>query len=411
MSYKEKLNKVIFDIKRAIIRLMEICGHRYKYVTIFDYVKQHPDKAKILFEGVEDTVYTEAINYAPNEKRESYMPVLQTGIKMYDWLAVIEDAKCFHYSDLIVTSDGYALYDIKDYKSISQYGDYRDGVIFRDTDKYCKIRRRKTIQIEEAFFLDGLFSWNWYHFITQVLPKVKYLNQIPEGVPVLVGPHAEGNNNFHTILRLFLNRYAPNRKVIYMQNNKAYQPKRLYVASSQGLLIPNLKENVKGGVRAEWCLYKQSTLEFLRETLLKEIDTKKKYQETIYISRKNASERRRFNEEEISAMMQKEGFAVVAPEEYTVQEQIALFNHAKCIVACSGAALTNLLCCQNGCKVIIFNNYKQHVGVFNTIATIAGAESLMINGYDYEMSGDNVQDAFTIETQNLKSAMCELKMA
>ena len=193
-----------------------------------------------------------------------------------------------------------------------------------------------------------------------------------------------------------------------MQYGRAYQVKELYFSSSQGLLLPDVKNDENP--RAEWCLYKTSTISFLRETLLKEKDTKKSYPERFYITRKNASNRRHFNEDEVIALMNGLGYAIVAPEEYTVAEQIALFNNAKCIVACSGAALTNLLCCRKGCKIIIFNNYLTKIGVFNTIASMVGADCLCVSGYDYEIKGNCVQDEFVIDPQKIIDAMRILSM-
>jgi Capsular polysaccharide biosynthesis protein len=407
---KELINKFIFQVKRVLIRLLEELGHKYCYVSIFDYVLEHPDKAQLLSMKVEKTVYTEAINYDSNEKRDSYHPDLRLGIDLFDWLAVIKDVKCFADTDLVITSDGHAIYDIKDYKSISQYGEYTYGPILHDNQTYCQLHRMKVTHIDEAFLLDGLWSWNWYHFVVQVLPKIKYISQIPDDVPILVGPHLKNDNNFRAMLEIFLNQYSSKREIVYMQNRHAYEVKNLHLASAQGLLIPDIKNSVQGGARAEWCLYKQSTISFLCDTMLKEKHAKIDYPKKIYISRRNASNRRRFNEDEVIALMQQLGFAIVAPEEYSVCEQAQLFNHADCIVACSGAALTNLLYCKSSSKIVILGNYKQKVGVFNTIAALNGAECLNVNGYEYEMKGDKSQDPFIIDMHVLNLAMKQLGM-
>ena len=400
------VDTIILAIKRFGIRVLEEFGRKYRYVSIFDYVLEHPDKAQFLSLKTEKTVYTEAVSYIPS----SYKQEIKSGIDLFDWLVVIKNAKCFSDTDLVITSEGDALYDIKKYKSISQYGDYLYGVIIHDNPKYCQVRRHKSITLESAFLLEGLWSWNWYHFVTQILPKIKNISLVPSNVPILVGAFAQGDNNFHTILHYFISQYAPNREVIYMNYSRAYLVKELYMSSCQGLLLPDMNKNCHESPHPEWCLYKTSTINFLRETLLREKDTKKTYPEKFYISRKNASKRRKFNEEEVIALMQSLGFAIVAPEEYTVSEQIALFNNAKCIVACSGAALTNLLYCQKGCKVIILNNYLLKIGIYNTIAAVLGLECISISGFDNEPIGDHIQDTFVINPQKIKKAMRILKM-
>ena len=123
-----ELKKLIFFLKRKVLRLIELFGHRYPYISIFDYVLRFPDKARILSLNIEESVYTETINYLSDDApQKSYTPTVKHSINLFDWLAVIEDAKCYAYSDLIITSNNEALYEIKDYKSISQYGDYRDA--------------------------------------------------------------------------------------------------------------------------------------------------------------------------------------------------------------------------------------------------------------------------------------------
>lgn len=409
-----KIKKILSKVKRFLISVLEKLGRRYYYVSIFDYALKHPDKAKILSISKAETVYTEAPTYYPedaNSGRTNRLPVLKNGIDIFDWLAVLHDVKCFPWSDIVITSDNKAIYDIKDYCVLSQYGDYTDESTCRVTDDYCKMHWTKYHTIEKGFLLEGIFSSNWYHFVTQVLPKIKYTSQIPKDVPIIVPPHCQENNNFRQALEIFVKQYALERQITYMPYNGAYIVKTLYVASAQGLLIPNLKKKVKEMSRPEWCLYKKSTIDFIRETMLKVMDTTKTYPEKIYISRKNASARRSFNEDEIAEYMSTVGYAIVAPETYSVAEQVALFHHAKCIVACSGAALTNLLYCQQGCKVIIMNNYRQSIGVFNTIAAFAGAESLDVSGYDEDiLIGMDVHKSFIMPQQRLRDAMERMEM-
>ena len=186
------VDTIILAIKRFGIRVLEEFGRKYRYVSIFDYVLEHPDKAQFLSLKTEKTVYTEAVSYIPS----SYKQEIKSGIDLFDWLVVIKNAKCFSDTDLVITSEGDALYDIKKYKSISQYGDYLYGVIIHDNPKYCQVRRHKSITLESAFLLEGLWSWNWYHFVTQILPKIKNISLVPSNVPILVGAFAQGDNNF-----------------------------------------------------------------------------------------------------------------------------------------------------------------------------------------------------------------------
>ena len=73
------------------------------------------------------------------------------------------------------------------------------------------------------------------------------------------------------------------------------------------------------------------------------------------------------------------GFETIYPETYDIGRQIELFSQAEWIAGASGAALTNLLFCKPGCRVICFTNIKIPFSGFSTIARWAGAEMIYFN--------------------------------
>ena len=72
----------------------------------------------------------------------------------------------------------------------------------------------------------------------------------------------------------------------------------------------------------------------------------------IYISRNQFKHRQMENESDVFAALQPLGFEMVQPERLSMREQIQLFASAECVIATAGAALTNLLFCKAGAKVI-----------------------------------------------------------
>jgi len=65
--------------------------------------------------------------------------------------------------------------------------------------------------------------------------------------------------------------------------------------------------------------------------------------ELIYLSRRGTSRRRLVNEAELVAQLQSVGFVSIQAERFSVAEQARLFSSAKCVVACHGAGLTNMV--------------------------------------------------------------------
>lgn len=395
-----KIKKIL---RKCVDVLWKLFGRRYRYVNIFSYTANHSEAA-LLQDGAETTVYSHPRHF--ERLTENTNCDIQNSSTIYDWLARITNAKCFPYSDLIITSDKKAIYDIKNYKQFAQYANYEDGVIWRDRDTYCKIRYLRTIDVEKGFFLGGLYAHNYYHFMTQIVPKFKYIAQIPSNVPLLLPPHCDGDNNFHQIIEMLMATYSSDRQILYMRRNRAYRVKELYLSSAQSLLLPDIKDNSLG-LKAEWCSYKRSAIDYVRSALLPMREKAGSYPKKIYILRRSTNGLRQYNEKEISEKLQTKGFTPIAPEEYTICEQIALFHSADYIIASSGAALTNLMFCHTGCKLIIINSFIQDGGVYNTLADIMQVENLTVNAME---SGTDIHQSFTLDPQHLLSAMQELKM-
>lgn len=64
----------------------------------------------------------------------------------------------------------------------------------------------------------------------------------------------------------------------------------------------------------------------------------------------------------------------MAPEEYSLEDQIAIFNGAEYIVGGTGAAFTNVLFCSEGCKLICIQSFRANIPIFTTIAYSLGVE-------------------------------------
>ncbi|MEB3229929.1 MAG: glycosyltransferase family 61 protein [Leptolyngbyaceae bacterium] len=70
------------------------------------------------------------------------------------------------------------------------------------------------------------------------------------------------------------------------------------------------------------------------------------------MSRAQASYRHLVNEPELLQQLHPLGFVAIALEALTIQQQVALFAHAKIVVAPHGAGLTNTVFCQPGTQVV-----------------------------------------------------------
>jgi capsular polysaccharide biosynthesis protein len=112
---------------------------------------------------------------------------------------------------------------------------------------------------------------------------------------------------------------------------------------------------------------------FLRRHFLGQADKAFDSPRRFYIQRVGAS-RGAVNEAEITDFFRKKGWAIVDTQALTMAQQIQLFARAEALCTVHGAALTNLLWCQPGCRVLelFADNFLN--GVYEGIARYVGVQ-------------------------------------
>jgi hypothetical protein len=177
-------------------------------------------------------------------------------------------------------------------------------------------------------------SENYYHWMFEVLARFELLRQSgiePDGYVLSMN----GGLPFqHETLQLL---GIPPDKLIDCRDFTHIQADRLVVPSM-------------GGHTGH---APQFACEYLRANLLAHCPAEPlEGYECIYISRSGAERRRVLNEADVVRYLEHFGFRSVRPELLTVREQMRLFSSAGFIVAPHGAALTNLIFCRPGTKVV-----------------------------------------------------------
>lgn len=298
---------------------------------------------------------------------EAYSPVLQQ--------QTLPDIRLHVYKNVCITGDSDMIVD-KDRGIIVSDGCYNiasevlfvDGLLYRDK-KNVGVLRNKMKHFDENFtsgiMINGKFSKNYFHSIMENLIRLLVVNdtEIPQEVPLLVDDKVRAIPSLSSILKI-LNAKA-NRQIVYLSPSKIYNVERLYYVDHINKLVPHTKVNVdKTGIVA----FDKTYLMRMKNTLLEHVSDKPT-PKRIFLTRKNTNHRN-FNENEIFSILEPLGFVKVAPEEYTFEEQMALFNHAEWIVGGSGAAFTNVVFCSDGCKIVIFRPIRnKHTSpLFPTLA-------------------------------------------
>lgn len=185
--------------------------------------------------------------------------------------------------------------------------------------------------------LSGLSGHVYFHWMVDILPRFKILRE-------------SGHNLADVDYVLVNSQQSPFQQetlaLLGLSPDRLLESDRYpYIQASQ-LIVPSFAGHL--GWMQPWAL------SFLRQTLLPLADSTRSqvYPDRIYISRSQAQYRRVLNEPAVLDLLQSFGFVSVVLESLSLAEQIALFAHAKVVMAPHGSGLTNLAFCQPGTKVI-----------------------------------------------------------
>jgi hypothetical protein len=170
---------------------------------------------------------------------------------------------------------------------------------------------------------------NYYHWILDLLPRLSLIKKAGVG--------------FDSFTRILINgscaRYeteslaaigAPLEKISYVDEHRRF---RLESAT-----IPSMDQSSQ--IVAPW---KVRALRGLRDSLP---NNGRSSPRRLYLSRRNAAVRRILNEDRLSPLLEKAGFASVELESRSWAEQVQMFAGAEVVLAPHGAALANIVFCK-----------------------------------------------------------------
>lgn len=355
MDISGKIERAIKRWRRRLTWLVQVlCAKRHYYVGMESYSFEHPEKMRIL------SLRQERLSYAYSDMNDAIHDDMQVWLKK----ACVRNATCFVYSDIILLDDGRCIYEMKEIECLHPIVNYMDEILLKDTDKWCELKTcRQTVHLKSAIKIGGMFGFNYYHFMFQILPKLFETSDIDSSIPLLLDRAAA---DVPSMMQLLEWCNAQQREVIYMDYDVAYEVDELYVISAQNFCVPNWKGDEIKSISA--ASYSPTAINMVSKYLLTYKDTEA-YPEKIFISRKS-TKRRAYNEMELWEVAKKYGFVKVHPEELSIAQQMALFNNAKTIIAANGAALSNLIFCTAGCKLIMLCSGKLAVQLFAPLMPI-----------------------------------------
>ena len=327
-----------------------------------------------------------------------------TEVKRHDLFCIqVTDASVYGSSNLIMIGPGKVIYEQFFHEEEDRW-DYTDTIIQRHLGPRLLLQHRHvTTPIPCGILLSGNFSWNYYHFIYEFLSKFLLIDKLnlPQDVPLIVDEVVRDVPQYNELLSYF---NTSNRELVYVTPGNSYYVGTLYYPSFVNAIAPNFRDI--HDIRFTDCLFSTESIDFLRDTLLPNMVTTD-CRKRIFLSRRSASPRRGYNEQDVIRIFEKYGFQVVCPEQYSIAEQMFLFNSAAIIAGTTGAAFANILYCSPGCKVLCITQVQNELSVFSTIAKHLGLNLQYVPALEREHRVESLHDNFVIDPAKVEQVLID----
>jgi capsular polysaccharide biosynthesis protein len=238
------------------------------------------------------------------------------------------------------------------------------GPLFIEGDKsYRQFRRPPAVRLD-GNWTSVMSRWvdrsnySFYHWLMDALPRLALLAEFPADTKVIVPPNLRAYQRDTLEWLGLAERIRPSPE-------EHFRIEHYYFSSFT---------NISG-----W--FDPYAVQFLRRSFRGRRDTAYASPRRFFVHRSGAA-RGISNEDEVLNFFRARSWAIIDTEALSTAQQIQLFAQAEQICALHGAALTNLLWCEPGCRVLELVSMTFMNGVYEGIAEAVRAnyEFLLCEG-------------------------------
>ena len=213
-------------------------------------------------------------------------------------------------------------------------------------------RRRRKIE-REALWITDYWSTGYFHWLTDVLTRLFVVrDRLNDLLLVLPGKYEQLD-----VVKSTLKAFGV-ADVDFIGANE--------VVEFRSLVMPS--HTAPSGH------FKDEAIRGVRDVLLSAYGDAGSEEKRLYITRSRAGRRRIVNEDEVTSVLRKFGFATICAEDFSFAEQVAICSRARYIVSNHGAGLTNVLFMKDGGSVLELRHESDCVN--NCYFTICSALDL-----------------------------------
>lgn len=208
-------------------------------------------------------------------------------------------------------------------------------------DRHAFCTTRQTQRLEDAIFLGGDGSYNWYHFIVECMTKAFMIRFLPnefQDFPLIVPDEVNRINAFKEVLAALL----PGRRLIVTGHESVTFVERLVVFGDASIGPFNLYPGI-WPVLSDYGHNEALISAFVNELrrLFAPPDTRCELRRRLFIVRSGT--RRNYNQAELIKIAARHGFEPFSPENLSLREQANVYADASHLIGASGAAFVNIL--------------------------------------------------------------------
>lgn len=348
-------------------------------------------------------------NYKNQDQCKLNYPIVD--INLYK----LENVFCNINSASFVTEDIKSIY-IEEFPYINcEQANYKSGFLIKHDSNFAyvkNIKKDKVRKIKSAFFLGGNGSFNFYHWMIEIIPKLLYLNNellIDNDIDtIVVDSCVKEVTNYKWLLDKCMS-HLSNINITYVSSNEVLYIENLFFLNTFNQTVFNL--NTIKNYYDIHTIYNSSSLKKLCSRLLEFTEENKTpYYSKVFLLRDEATvskyNRRSYNQDEIFSFFQQEGFIGIHPDKLTLSEQMSLFKDADFVVGASGAAWSNMIFAKNMTMAIswIPKQYK----FFDTYSTLAYLNGVDMRFLEYKTVDEYAHGPYNINVSDIANIYYEM---
>lgn len=414
----EFIKKIIINTKNKFINYFYkfiFINKNYYFRDIFKFSRQEIifldslEAIEILVKEEKSDIYSPRLNNIDQEK----ISVVAVAVKLYSLDNVIVNIRSSNF----ITNENVIIERIPSIEL--KYSNYATGAItLHDSENaLCKKINVNPSNIDNGIFFGGNGSWNYYHWMTEILPKVQFIiknNLLNFSKNIILSSEVKNIDSFKRTLEYAFQNVEIN--LIFLNQFEYYNVEKLYVISTPSNVLFNSKEIISS---AKFNFYRKNSLDYVRdivigmmskyekEKLLTVVEKLKDKQGkiNIFLARKSGSARGYNQEEIIDLLVSKFNIKVIYIEDYTIEEQAFIFSNVDLIIGASDAAWTNLIFCKK--NTIALSWLPKHSKDFSAFSTIANYYS--VKKYFIDCIPENKEELHSKYKVSLEQLKAQLK--